>query len=60
MSARYIFTAMGLYPLNPVPGSYLTGSPLFRKLTLDLPSGRRLSFPPRATPRPASTFRLRD
>ena len=41
MSARYIFTAMGFYPLNPVSGEYLIGSPLFRKVTLDLPNGKR-------------------
>ncbi len=41
MSAWYIFTAMGFYPLNPVSGNYLIGSPLFRKVTLDLPGGKR-------------------
>src|SRR5207237_8624757 len=37
MSAWYIFTAMGFYPLNPVSGNYMIGSPLFRKFTLNLP-----------------------
>jgi len=41
MSAWYIFTAMGFYPLNPVSGNYMIGSPLFRKFTLNLPGGKR-------------------
>jgi predicted alpha-1,2-mannosidase len=41
MSAWYIFTAMGFYPLNPVSGNYMIGSPLFRKVTFDLPLGKR-------------------
>lgn len=41
MSAWYIFTAMGFYPLNPVSGEYMIGSPLFQKVTLSLPNGRR-------------------
>ena len=43
MSAWYIFTAMGFYPLNPVSGEYMIGSPLFTKLTLTLPGGRRFT-----------------
>jgi putative alpha-1,2-mannosidase len=35
-SAWYVFTAMGFYPLNPVSGDYMIGSPLFTKLTLQL------------------------
>ena len=41
MSAWYIFTAMGFYPVNPLSGNYMIGSPLFHKLTLDLPNGKR-------------------
>ncbi len=41
MSAWYIFTAMGFYPVNPVSGEYLIGSPLFRQVTLHLPDGRQ-------------------
>jgi len=40
MSAWYIFTAMGFYPLNPVSGEYMIGSPLFQKVTLRLPGGK--------------------
>jgi len=31
MSAWYVFSAMGLYPYNPVSGEYQIGSPLFEK-----------------------------
>jgi predicted alpha-1,2-mannosidase len=41
MSAWYIFTAMGFYPLNPASGEYMIGSPLFTRVTLSLPGGRR-------------------
>jgi predicted alpha-1,2-mannosidase len=41
MSAWYIFTAMGFYPVNPLSGNYMIGSPLFQKFTLNLPSGKR-------------------
>jgi putative alpha-1,2-mannosidase len=41
MSAWYVFTAMGFYPVNPVSGDYMIGSPLFTKLTLALQGGRR-------------------
>ena len=39
MSAWYIFTALGFYPLNPASGEYLIGSPLFRTMTLRMASG---------------------
>ncbi|KAH8831374.1 glycoside hydrolase family 92 protein [Flagelloscypha sp. PMI_526] len=42
MSAWYIFSAMGWYPVNPVSKEYVIGSPLFDKITLDLPSGKPL------------------
>ena len=34
MSAWYLFTAMGFYPVNPASGEYVIGSPLFSKMTL--------------------------
>lgn len=36
MSAWYIFTAMGFYPVNPVSGDYMIGSPIFRRVTIQL------------------------
>ncbi|KAH9483275.1 putative glycosidase [Psilocybe cubensis] len=38
MSAWYIFSAMGFYPVNPVSGEYVVGSPFFERITIDLNS----------------------
>jgi predicted alpha-1,2-mannosidase len=40
MSAWYLFTALGFYPVNPASGDYIIGSPLFTKMTLRLSSGK--------------------
>ena len=39
MSAWYIFSAMGFYPVNPVGGEYETGVPLFDEVRLHLGNG---------------------
>lgn len=39
MSAWYVFSAMGFYPVNPASGLYSLGTPLFDKCTIHLPSG---------------------
>ncbi len=39
-SCWYILSAMGIYPLSLASGEYAVGSPLFDKVTLDLPTGR--------------------
>ena len=36
MSAWYVWSAMGLYPLNPANGIYVIGSPLVEKATIQL------------------------
>lgn len=41
MSAWYVFSAIGLYPYNPVEGVYQIGSPIFEKTTIDLESGQQ-------------------
>jgi predicted alpha-1,2-mannosidase len=43
MSAWYIFTALGFYPVNPASGSYMIGSPLFTKATLNLANGKHFT-----------------
>ncbi|PFH47118.1 glycoside hydrolase family 92 protein [Amanita thiersii Skay4041] len=43
MSAWYIFSAMGFYPVSPASGEYVVGSPFFDRLVINLP------------PRPAET-----
>ncbi len=40
MSAWYVFSAMGFYPVNPVSGEYEIGSPLFPKMRLNLNNGK--------------------
>jgi predicted alpha-1,2-mannosidase len=44
MSAWYIFTAMGFYPLNPASGDYVIGSPLFSRVVLNLPNGKHFEI----------------
>lgn len=39
MSAWYIFSALGFYPLNPAGSSYIVGSPFFENVTIRLPPG---------------------
>ncbi|KAK5121655.1 hypothetical protein LTR85_004827 [Meristemomyces frigidus] len=39
MSAWYVFSALGFYPVNPASDEYIVGSPFFEKTTLRLPAG---------------------
>ncbi|MCM1109604.1 MAG: GH92 family glycosyl hydrolase [Clostridium sp.] len=39
MSAWYVFSAMGFYPVNPASGKYDIGLPLFDRCVIHLPSG---------------------
>jgi predicted alpha-1,2-mannosidase len=43
MSAWYLFTALGFYPVNPASGDYMIGSPLFSKMTLTLANGNHFT-----------------
>lgn len=42
MSAWYVFSAMGLYPVDPVSGIYEIGTPIFEELTLSLDNGKQI------------------
>lgn len=42
MSAWYVLSAMGFYPVRHGDGTYIIGSPQFPKVTLQLPNGRQL------------------
>jgi len=44
MSAWYVLSAMGLYPVNPANGAYVFGSPLFDKIKIDLPQGKTFTL----------------
>ncbi|EST07730.1 Glycosyl hydrolase family 92 [Kalmanozyma brasiliensis GHG001] len=37
-SAWYIFSAMGLYPVNPVSGEYVVSSPFFERMDISIPA----------------------
>jgi predicted alpha-1,2-mannosidase len=44
MSAWYVFAAIGLYPVDPVSGEHILCSPLFDKITLQLPGNKKLQI----------------
>ena len=43
MSAWYVFTALGFYPVAPGSNQYILGRPFVRKAVLNLPNGKRFS-----------------
>ena len=44
MSAWYIWTSLGMYPMNPASGEYVIGYPLVDQATLLLPNGKQLKI----------------
>ncbi|MFN9590913.1 MAG: GH92 family glycosyl hydrolase [Bacteroidota bacterium] len=44
MSAWYIWTSLGMYPMNPASGEYVVGYPLVDQATLLLPNGKQLKI----------------
>ena len=44
MSAWYMLSAMGFYPVDPVGGKYIFGAPQMEKFTLNLPNGKTFSI----------------
>jgi predicted alpha-1,2-mannosidase len=43
MSAWYLFTALGIYPLNPASGDYMIGSPMFSRMSIQTANGKRFT-----------------
>lgn len=43
-SAWFVFSALGFYPLSPIDGDYMFGSPLFRKAVLHLENGNTFTI----------------
>ncbi|MBC8126129.1 MAG: glycoside hydrolase family 92 protein [Gloeobacteraceae cyanobacterium ES-bin-144] len=41
MSAWYVFSALGFYPVNPADGKYAFGTPLFEEVSMNLPNGKK-------------------
>lgn len=44
MSAWYVFSAMGFYPVNPVSGQYEIGTPLFPEMRMNLNNGKTFTI----------------
>ena len=44
MSAWYIWTSLGMYPMNPASGEYVIGFPLVKEAILVLPNGKQLKI----------------
>jgi predicted alpha-1,2-mannosidase len=40
MSAWYVFSTMGFFPMNPADGLYQIGTPAFNKLSINVPGGK--------------------
>ena len=43
-SAWFLFSSMGFYPVAPVTGQYLIGSPLFEKVEISLSNGQNVTI----------------
>ena len=43
MSAWYLFSAMGFYPVNPAQPVYALGTPLFNRATIQLENGKKFT-----------------
>nr|WP_321356270.1 GH92 family glycosyl hydrolase [uncultured Draconibacterium sp.] len=44
MSAWYVMSSLGFYPVNPSNGVYVFGSPLFDEATINLPDGKTFTI----------------
>jgi len=44
MSAWYVFSCMGFYPVNPCGGDYVLGAPQLSYASLDLPNGKKFTM----------------
>ena len=56
MSAWYVFSALGFYPVDPVSLNYAIGTPLFEESIIRLPNGK--SFTVRAPGVSAKRYRI--
>ena len=51
MSAWYVFSSMGFYPVCPATDRYMLSAPRFQKVTLNLPNGKRFTITPNSLPK---------
>jgi predicted alpha-1,2-mannosidase len=57
LSAWYLFSALGFYPVDPASGHYVLGTPLVAEASLTLPGGRALRV--RAVPSAGGAAQVR-
>jgi predicted alpha-1,2-mannosidase len=43
MSAWYVFSSIGFYPVNPAEGIYIIGSPMFDKVTINVGNSKKFT-----------------
>ena len=43
-SAGFVFSSLGFYPVAPVTGEYIIGSPLFNDVTIKLSNGNEINI----------------
>ena len=51
MSAWYVFSSMGFYPVCPATDRYMLSAPRFQKITLNLQNGRKYVITPESLPK---------
>lgn len=51
MSAWYIFSSLGFYPVCPATDRYMLAAPRFQKITLNLQEGRKFTITPNSLPK---------
>ena len=51
MSAWYVFSSMGFYPVCPATDRYMLSAPRFQKITLNLQDGKKFTITPNSFPK---------
>ena len=51
MSAWYVFSSMGFYPVCPATDRYMLSAPRFQKVTLNLQNGKQFKITPESLPK---------
>ena len=51
MSAWYVFSSMGFYPVCPATDRYMLSAPRFQKVTLNLQDGKKFTITPTSLPK---------
>lgn len=51
MSAWYVFSSLGFYPVCPATDKYMLSAPRFQKVTLNLQGGKKYVITPQSLPK---------